>query len=184
MIDRIRQDIQQRLEQLVSEADRLRQALTALGSSDAQSTSRTTRRRPGTRRSSGGGTAASRASAVASGTGAARTQTGTRRAASRASATDKPAPARRSRSRASSTDGGAAAAAPTRTRTASGATRSAVLEALAKANGEPMTAGQVASATGLGRPSVSTTLSKLARSGDVAKAARGYTLKPGDGAKA
>jgi DNA-binding IclR family transcriptional regulator len=51
-----------------------------------------------------------------------------------------------------------------------------VLEALAKAGGEPMTAGQVASATGLGRPSVSTTLSKLARSGDVMKAQRGYAL--------
>jgi len=58
-----------------------------------------------------------------------------------------------------------------------------VLDALAKANGQPMTAGQVASATGLGRPSVSTTLSKLARSGDVAKAQRGYTLKPSDGAE-
>jgi hypothetical protein len=34
----------------------------------------------------------------------------------------------------------------------------------------------VASATGLGRPSVSTTLSKLARSGDVTKAQRGYAL--------
>ena len=39
-----------------------------------------------------------------------------------------------------------------------------------------MTAGEVASATGLGRASVSTTLSKLAKSGDVAKAARGYQL--------
>lgn len=58
-----------------------------------------------------------------------------------------------------------------------------MLDALAKANGQPMTAGQVASATGLGRPSVSTTLSKLARSGDVAKAQRGYTLKPSDGAE-
>jgi hypothetical protein len=34
----------------------------------------------------------------------------------------------------------------------------------------------VASATGLGRPSVSTTLSKLARSGDVTKAQRGYAI--------
>jgi DNA-binding IclR family transcriptional regulator len=39
-----------------------------------------------------------------------------------------------------------------------------------------MTAGEVATATGLGRASVSTTLSKLANSGEVAKAARGYQL--------
>jgi hypothetical protein len=39
-----------------------------------------------------------------------------------------------------------------------------------------MTAGEVATATGLGRASVSTTLSKLAKSGEVTKAARGYQL--------
>ncbi|MGA2929734.1 MAG: hypothetical protein ABSG43_27860 [Solirubrobacteraceae bacterium] len=39
-----------------------------------------------------------------------------------------------------------------------------------------MTAGEVASATGLGRASVSTTLSKLAKSGDLTKAARGYQI--------
>ncbi len=39
-----------------------------------------------------------------------------------------------------------------------------------------MTASEVASATGLGRASVSTTLSKLARAGDVNKADRGYRL--------
>jgi hypothetical protein len=38
-----------------------------------------------------------------------------------------------------------------------------------------MTAGEVATATGLGRASVSTTLSKLAKSGEVTKAARGQT---------
>ena|SRR5438552_2803159 len=61
-----------------------------------------------------------------------------------------------------------------RTRTASGATKSAVLAALR--GGKPMTAGEVASATGLGRASVSTTLSKLSKTGEVSKAARGYTL--------
>jgi biotin operon repressor len=45
-----------------------------------------------------------------------------------------------------------------------------------------MTAGEVASATGLGRGTVSTTLSKLAKSGVVVKADRGYRLP--DGAKA
>jgi DNA-binding IclR family transcriptional regulator len=44
-----------------------------------------------------------------------------------------------------------------------------------------MTAGEVAGATGLGRASVSTTLSKLARSGEVTKAARGYQLVVGRG---
>ncbi len=40
-----------------------------------------------------------------------------------------------------------------------------------------MTAGEIAVATGLGRATVSTTLSKLAASGEIAKAARGYQLK-------
>lgn len=59
-------------------------------------------------------------------------------------------------------------------RTAPGTTKTAVLKALA--GGSAMTAGEVASATGLGRASVSTTLSKLAKSGDVTKAARGYQI--------
>ena len=42
-----------------------------------------------------------------------------------------------------------------------------------------MTAGEVASATGLGRGTVSTTLSKLAKSGVVVKADRGYKLPDG-----
>ena len=49
-----------------------------------------------------------------------------------------------------------------------------MLQALA--GGDAMTAGEVASATGLGRGTVSTTLSKLANSGEVRKAARGYQL--------
>jgi hypothetical protein len=39
-----------------------------------------------------------------------------------------------------------------------------------------MTAGEVATATGLGRASVSTTLSKLSKTAEVTKAARGYKL--------
>jgi sugar-specific transcriptional regulator TrmB len=39
-----------------------------------------------------------------------------------------------------------------------------------------MTAGEVASATGLPRTSVSTTLSRLAKSGEVRKVERGYRL--------
>jgi hypothetical protein len=60
-------------------------------------------------------------------------------------------------------------------RAQSGATKTAVLEALA--GGGAMTAGQVAEKTGLGRASVSTTLSKLSKSGDIQKAARGYQLR-------
>jgi DNA-binding transcriptional regulator GbsR (MarR family) len=45
-----------------------------------------------------------------------------------------------------------------------------------KSSKRAMTASEVASATGLGRASVSTTLSKLAKSGEVQKAARGYEL--------
>jgi hypothetical protein len=49
-----------------------------------------------------------------------------------------------------------------------------VLAALA--DGEPMTAGEVAEKSGLARAPVSSTLSRLARSGEVQKAARGYRL--------
>jgi predicted Rossmann fold nucleotide-binding protein DprA/Smf involved in DNA uptake len=59
-------------------------------------------------------------------------------------------------------------------RTAPGATKASVLAALA--GGEAMTAGQVATKAGLARPTVSTTLSKLAKTGEVQKAARGYRL--------
>jgi DNA-binding IclR family transcriptional regulator len=59
-------------------------------------------------------------------------------------------------------------------RTARGATKASVLAALA--GGDAMTAGEVAAKAGLARPTVSTTLSKLARSGEVQKAARGYRL--------
>jgi DNA-binding MarR family transcriptional regulator len=59
-------------------------------------------------------------------------------------------------------------------RTAPGATKASVLAALA--GGEAMTASQVATKAGLARPTVSTTLSKLAKTGEVQKAQRGYRL--------
>jgi DNA-binding transcriptional ArsR family regulator len=59
-------------------------------------------------------------------------------------------------------------------RTAPGATKASVLAALA--GGDAMTAGQVATKAGLARPTVSTTLSKLAKTGEVEKAERGYRL--------
>ena len=65
-------------------------------------------------------------------------------------------------------------ASATNGRTASGATKASVLAALA--GGEAMTAGQVATKAGLARPTVSTTLSKLAKTGEVQKAERGYRL--------
>jgi CRP-like cAMP-binding protein len=139
MIDQIRRDIQERLNQLLAEAEKLRHALAALGSQDGSSSSTPA---PARRR-----------------------QTATRRSQSTSSS-----PARsgtRTRTRAASSSG-------TRSRTASGATKSAVLQALR--GGKAMTAGEVASATGLGRASVSTTLSKLSKSGEVNKAQRGYTL--------
>ena len=59
-------------------------------------------------------------------------------------------------------------------RSAPGGTTTAVLAALA--GGEAMTATEVAAKAGLPRPTVSTTLSKLARNGRVEKADRGYRL--------
>ena len=62
-------------------------------------------------------------------------------------------------------------------RTAPGATKASVLAALA--GGDAMTAGQVAAKAGLARGTVSTTLSKLAKTGEVQKAERGYRLTAG-----
>jgi DNA-binding IscR family transcriptional regulator len=59
-------------------------------------------------------------------------------------------------------------------RTGPGATKASVLAALL--GGEAMTASQVATKAGLARPTVSTTLSKLAKTGEVQKADRGYRL--------
>jgi DNA-binding MarR family transcriptional regulator len=63
---------------------------------------------------------------------------------------------------------------PTNGRTTPGATKASVLAALA--GGDAMTASQVATIAGLARPTVSTTLSKLAKTGEVQKADRGYRL--------
>jgi len=53
-----------------------------------------------------------------------------------------------------------------------GATRTTVLDALSP--GEALTAGQVAQKTGLSQGTVATTLARLAKSGDIEKAERGY----------
>jgi DNA-binding transcriptional ArsR family regulator len=130
MIDKIRRDIQARLEELLGEIDRLRRTLAALTSrgSEPASADRVT---PADARTASAGEASAQ----------------------------KPA---------------SSAAAPTRTRTAPGATKAAVLAALK--DGSAMTAGEIAAATGLGRATVSTTLSRLAGSGEITKAARGYQI--------
>ena len=132
MIDQIKQDIQERLDQILAEAEKLRHALLALDppsstpppeqkaeAASQQSADLPTSRRPRS----------------------ARTRTRTARTSSR---------------------------------NASGATRATVLSALS--HDAALTAGEVANATGLGRASVSTTLSKLAKIGEITKADRGYRL--------
>jgi CRP-like cAMP-binding protein len=138
MIDRIRHDIQERLDQLLAEADRLRRALIALDPRERPTTPSAERAKP--------------------------------RAASKQPVA-KPSSAKPASTRAR------AASAPARS--ASGATKAKVLGALS--NDGALTAGEVAKLTGLGRATVSTTLSKLAKSGEIAKAERGYRLpEPAD----
>jgi hypothetical protein len=123
VIDTIRKQIQERLNELLGEAEKLRRALAALdprGGSSTPSPTASRQARPAATRQRG---------------------TQTRR---------------------------------TRRRTAPGATKARVLGALT--DGKAMTAGEVAAATGLARGTVSTTLSKLAKSGEVVKAERGYRL--------
>jgi DNA-binding transcriptional ArsR family regulator len=134
MLDQLRHDIQSRLDELLSEVDKLRRALAALASRD-------------------GGSVASTSAADVVPTPA---------KAPRRGPASKPA--------SNSVNG---------TRTAPGATKAAILAALASAS-NPMTAGEIADATGLGRATISTTLSRLAKSGEVSKADRGYTVKVGD----
>ncbi len=142
MIDRLRVQIQERLDQLAHEADRLRKALAAL---DPRSSPAPTRKPP------------ARKPRTASKPGSPPATKPTAPAAKTATARPTPKPAARSSRR-----------------TAPGATKASVLAALA--GGEAMTAGQVADKTGLARATVSTTLSKLAKSGEVQKAERGYQL--------
>jgi CRP-like cAMP-binding protein len=146
VIDRLREQIQQRLDQLTHEADRLRKALAALDPrSSAAPAQKPVARKPAARKRAQAATPKPKASAT------------------------KSAPPRRTRQPAT----------PSPRRTAPGATKGSVLAALA--GGEAMTAGQVADKTGLARPTVSTTLSKLAKSGEVQKAERGYRIAPAAG---
>jgi hypothetical protein len=140
LIDRIRNDIQHRLDQLLAEADKLRQALAALDPRDRSTPKpKTTRSQPTAKR-------AAKTSDDPKPT-AARTRTGAAGAAN---------------------DAGAS------TRTAPGETKAKVLAALT--SDQALTAGEVAQATALARPTVSSTLSRLLKSGEVVKADRGYRL--------
>jgi DNA-binding transcriptional ArsR family regulator len=123
LIDRIRKDIQERLDTVLSEADKLRKALQALDP------------RRGAAPSPSKPVSSPRARSVSN---------------------------QRGRSRTSSR------------RTPPGATKRRVLQALS--DGNPKTAGEVAASTGIARGTVSTTLSKLSKSGEVVKAERGYRL--------
>jgi len=143
LIDRLRKEIQDRLDQLLTEAEKLRRALLAL---DPRGDSGRSARRDSKTSTSSASTGSSGA-AKRTGARGRSTSAGSRTAAS----------------------AGAAGA-----RTAPGATKRAVLAALQ--GGAAMTAGEVAAATGLGRGTVSTTLSKLARNNEVVKAERGYRL--------
>ena len=148
MLDQLRREIQARLEELLGDVDKLRRALAALTASEGEST-----------RSDRAATASG-----AAGESVTKTTHRTPRTRTVSVPTRPPTPAPAS-----------PAAAPTRARTAPGATKAAVLGALG--NGNAMTAGEIAATTGVARASVSTTLSKLASSGEIAKAARGYQLE-------
>jgi CRP-like cAMP-binding protein len=141
VIDRIRQDIQERLDELLAEADKLRRALIAL---DPRERSRTPDAEHANARPASIEPVAMPSS-------------------SPTTALPKPSSA------GARTLAASAASTPAR-----GATKAKVLGALS--NDGALTAGEVAKATGLGRASVSTTLSKLAKSGEIAKAKRGYRL--------
>ncbi|MGO9976055.1 MAG: winged helix-turn-helix domain-containing protein [Solirubrobacteraceae bacterium] len=159
VVDQIIRAIQASIDELQSEIERLRRALAALA--------------PGAEKPSGA-TATSKTEPG----GAERAERGSRSpGAGRAS----PAPAATARARARTAPAGSPSPAA-RARTARGVTRAAILAALG--GGRAMTAGEIAAATGLGRATISTTLTKLAGTGEIAKAERGYKLKPGDGAAA
>jgi DNA-binding transcriptional ArsR family regulator len=151
MIDRLREQIQKRLDELVAEGEQLRQALAALGHTTVTARSRVLRapHAPASRR--------------------AKQPPAAEAAPAQAPAAPAPAAAKTTRARRAGTPAGAAPR-----RTAPGATKAAVLAALA--GGEAMTAGQVAEKAGLARPTVSTTLTKLVKTGEVEKAERGYRL--------
>ncbi len=160
MLDQLSRGIKTCLDALLREADKLRQALTALGSRDASAAAS-----PKTRFSAAQTPSPRRAKAALSPAASPR-QTKRSRAGKPGAASS----SRQSTSRSTTPAGAAGDGA----RSAPGATKRAVLAALA--DGKAMIAGEIATATGLGRPSVSTTLSRLAKTGQLTKVARGYQI--------
>jgi DNA-binding transcriptional ArsR family regulator len=161
MLDQLRHDIQTRLDELLSEAEKLRHALAALTSRDgatAPKTDGSSSTSPARRRTRPAPASASRKPARSRKTATSRSTTD--------GASSKPQASR------ATTPANGTSSAPART--APGATKAAVLAALA--HGRAMTAGEVANATGLGRATVSTTLSNLSKAGELTKAARGYVI--------
>ena len=156
MIDQLRRQIQQRLAELLGEATKLRRALAELSTDGSAPAPPAARRR---RRPTPTGSAAQSSSRHAGRTGRPRTS---RPQGDDLSGAPGASAQRTGRSASSAAEG----------RAGSGQTKTAVLAALS--GGEAMTAGEVAAVTGRGRASVSTTLSKLAKSGEVTKAKRGY----------
>lgn len=155
VIDDLHRELQARLDEVLDEAERLRAAIKALGSANGAGRAPRSARR-GAKATGAGGAIAVKTAA---------TESRTRRGA--------PSGASKRAERGST----AAPAAGVARR----GTKDAVLAALA--TGGAMTAGEVAAATGLGRASVSTTLTKLARSGAAVKADRGYRLASKRGAR-
>jgi DNA-binding transcriptional ArsR family regulator len=153
-LDQIRRDIQARLQELLGEIDKLRRALVALTSRESES------------EPAAGDHAAPVARSAAGESTAKSPRAETRRVPRTRKASVPP--------RSVAQTPASSAAAPARARTAPGETKAAVLAALQ--GGSALTAGEIASATGLGRATVSTTLSKLAGSGAITKAARGYRI--------
>lgn len=147
LIDRMRKDIQDRLETVLGEADKLRKALAALdprgGSASSSDGSRRSRSASPSGSSAGRRSRSSQSRRRSRGSGSQRSSRDSQRRA----------PGRRM---------------------PPGATKNQVLEALS--DGRARTAGEVAEATGLARGTVSTTLSKLARGKEIVKAERGYRL--------
>jgi DNA-binding transcriptional ArsR family regulator len=154
MLDQIRRNIQALLDELLGEIDKLRRALAALTSHESESDPAAGDHGAPVARSAAGESVAKSPRAA------------TRRAPRTRKASVPPRPAAQTPA--------SPAAAPARARTAPGATKAAVLAALQ--GGSAMTAGEIAAATGLGPATVSTTLSKLAGSGAITKAARGYQI--------
>jgi hypothetical protein len=191
MIARVREQIQHRLEQALCEADRLRKALAALDPRSAPEPARkpraprkqsASRARSSSSRPRTTPSASKTAAPTASVAEATRVMTTAQaRPATPATASGRPAPENGKTSAAGAPATPATvSAAPSPRRTAPGSTRTAVLATLA--GGQSMTAAEVADKAGLPRGSVSTTLTRLARSGEVERADRGYRLPKGQSA--